>query len=117
MYTITGEQKLLVLIVHLSYLLGGLGFILAPLVIYLLKKEDYFVYDHARQALVAHLSVLAISACVFLLCSLFIGVLLLPFLGILWLMLIVTSIIGAIKGLEGQLYRYPLIQDFVSKFE
>jgi uncharacterized Tic20 family protein len=62
--TITGEQKLLAIIAHLAYFLGGLGFVIAPLVIFLLKKDDVFVYDHAKQALVAHLVILAVSVLV-----------------------------------------------------
>jgi hypothetical protein len=42
---ISGEQKLLAIAAHVTYFLGGLGFIIAPLVIYLFKKEDAFVRD------------------------------------------------------------------------
>jgi len=70
---ITGEQKLLAILAHLAYLLGGLGFIIAPLVIFLLRKEDPFVYHHAKQALVAHLAILAASVITSLLCILLIG--------------------------------------------
>jgi hypothetical protein len=115
MDNITGEQKLLAVISHLSYFLGGLGFIIAPLVIFLLKKDDHFVYDHARQALVAHLAILAASVLVSLLCMLLIGVLLLPVLAVLWIVLVVTSIIAGIKALNGELYRYPFVQGLVDK--
>lgn len=114
---ITGEQKFLAIIAHLSYLLGGLGFIVAPLVIFLIKKDDSFVYDHAKQALVAHLSLLTISALVSILCFLLIGFLLLPILAVLWLVLLITSILAAIKSLDGELYRYPLIQSLVDKIQ
>lgn len=117
MNNITGEQKLLALIAHLAYFLGGLGFIIAPLVIFLLKREDPFVYDHARQALVAHLAILAASVIVGLLSMLIIGILLIPVLVILWLVLVVTSIIAAIKVLNGETYRYPLIQGLVDKLQ
>lgn len=115
MDTITGEQKLLALIAHLSYLIGGLGFIIAPLVIFLWKKDDPFVYDHARQALVAHLALLMVSLITGLLCAVLIGILLLPILGILFVVLIITSIIASLKALDGQLYRYPLVQGLVDK--
>jgi uncharacterized protein len=114
---ITGEQQLLAIIAHLSYLLGGLGFLIAPLVIFLLRKEDPFVADHARQALVAHLAILAASVLVGILSLLVVGLLLIPVVAILWLVLLVTSILAAIKALNGELYRYPFIQGFVSKIE
>lgn len=112
---ITGEQKLLALIAHLSYFLGGLGFIIAPLVIFLLKREEPFVYEHARQALVAHLAILTASMVVGLLSMLLIGILLIPVLVILWLILVVTSLIAGIKALNGEHYRYPFIQGLVEK--
>ena len=115
MNSITGEQKFLAILAHISYFLGGLGFIIAPLVIFLLKKDDFFVYEHAKQALVAHIAILAASCIVGLLCTLLIGVLLLPVIGILWIVLLVTSIIGAIKSLNGEEYQYPFIQGFVNK--
>ena len=113
--TISGEQKLLALIAHLSYLLGGLGFIIAPLVILMLKKDDLFVYHHARQALVAHLSILIASLAVGLLCMLVIGLILVPVIIVLWLLLLITSVIAAIKTSEGQLYNYPFIQGLIGK--
>ncbi len=117
MDTTTGEQKLLAIIAHLSYLLGGLGFIIAPLVIFLLKKGDDFVYQHARQALVAHLAILVASAAVGLLCFLLIGILLVPVLAILWLVLLVTSIIAGVRALNGEYYQYPFVQGLVDKLQ
>lgn len=117
MDTISGEQKLLALLAHLSYLLGGLGFIIAPLIIFMLKKDDPFVYHHARQALVAHLAIAALSLAVGLLCFLLIGFVLLPVIILLWLTLLVTSIIAAVKTGEGQLYYYPFIQGLVAKIQ
>ncbi len=112
---VTGEQKLLAILAHLAYLLGGLGFIIAPLVIFLIKKDDSFVYQHAKQALIAHLAILAASIISGVLCFLLIGLLLLPIIAILWLLLIITSIIAAIKAADGQLYEYPFIQKLVNK--
>ncbi len=112
---ITGEQKLLAILAHLAYLLGGLGFIIAPLVIFLIKKEDAFVHEHAKQALIAHLAILAASLVSGVLCFLLIGLLLLPVMAMLWLLLLITSIIAAIQAVDGQLYKYPLIQKLANK--
>ncbi|MBP2653196.1 MAG: Chloroplast import component protein [Firmicutes bacterium] len=117
MASITGEQKLLTLIAHLSYLLCGLGFIIAPLIIFILKKDDPFVYDHARQALIAHLALLAVSIGVGILNIFVIGILLLPILALLWLTLIVTSFIAGFKAVDGEYYRYPFIQPLVEKLQ
>ncbi len=108
---VTGEQQLLAVIAHLSYLLGGLGFIIAPLVIFLLKKDDPFVADHARQALVAHLALLVTTVGAGILSMLLVGLLLLPFVAILWLVLLITSIIAAIKAVNGELYGIRLFRD------
>ncbi|HML32783.1 MULTISPECIES: DUF4870 domain-containing protein [Sporomusa] len=112
---ITGEQKMLAILAHLAYLLGGLGFIVAPLIIFLLKKDDPFVYEHAKQALIAHLAILILSIITSLLCMIVIGVLLLPVIALLWLLLLVTSVIAAVKAINGEYYEYPLIQKLVQK--
>ena len=82
-----------------------------------MKKEDVFVFEHARQALVAHLAILAASVFVGLTCALLVGFILVPFLALLWLLLFITSIIAAIKSMDGELYRYPLIQGLVQKIQ
>jgi len=116
MNTITGEQKLFAIIAHTAYFLGGVGFIIAPLILLLLKKEDPFVYNHAKQALVAHLALLIASIVVSLLCTILIGVLLVPILVVLWIGLIITSLIAAVYALNGKPYHYPLIQTLIAKF-
>lgn len=114
---ITDEQKMLALIAHLAYLLGGLGFVIAPLVIFLLKRDDDFVFNHARQALVAHLVILAFSVAVGILCFLLIGFLLLPILAFLWIILLITSVIASINALNGEYYQYPFIQGLVNQLK
>ncbi len=112
---ITGEQKILAVLAHLAYLLGGLGFIIAPLIIFLVKKDDPFIREHAKQALVAHLAISVLSAITGLLSFVLIGLLLLPILAILCLLLFITSIMAAIKAIDGQPYEYPLIQKLINK--
>ena len=112
---ITGEQKLLAILAHISYFLGGIGFVIAPLVIFLFRKDDSFVNEHAKQALVAHLSILVLSSIVGMLCMLLVGFLLIPLVGSLWIILFVTSLLGTIKAFNGETYQYPFIQNFVNK--
>ncbi len=117
MDTATGEQKLLALAAHLSYLFGGLGFILAPLIIFLIKKDDPFVREHARQALGAHLALLVAGMVVGLRSLILIGLLLVPVLAILGVLLLVTSLIASAKVLNGEMYEYPLIQGLIGKLQ
>jgi len=112
-----GKQKFLVVLAHLSYFFGGIGFILAPLIIYLLWDKDEFVRFNAKQALVAHI-VLAIFALVSgLLCFVLVGFLLLPVLAVLAIVFFVSSIIATVKSYKGEYYRYPFIQYFVRLFD
>ncbi|HWR39372.1 MAG TPA: DUF4870 domain-containing protein [Patescibacteria group bacterium] len=115
MNNVTTEQKLWSIAAHLSYFLGGIGFVLAPLLIFFLKKEDPFVADHAKQALVAHVSILLAGSVVAMLSALLIGILLWPLFLLLLLGLLITSLIAAWKALDGDVYRYPLIQCVVER--
>jgi uncharacterized Tic20 family protein len=115
LFMVTGEQKLLAIAAHLTYFLGGLGFVLAPLVIFLIKRDDPFVADHAKQALVAHLVMLVAGMVTGILSMLLIGLLLIPVLALLAIALFITSILASLKALNGEYYRYPLIQGLVEK--
>ncbi len=117
MDTTTGEQKLLAIVAHLSYLFGGLGFLVGPLLIYIIKKDDSFVREHALQAFVAHLALLVAGMAVGLLCFLLIGFLLIPVLICLGVLLLVTSLIATVKVLNGEMYYYPLIQGLIGKLQ
>lgn len=112
---VTGEQKLLAIAAHLTYFLGGIGFVLAPLVIFLIKRDDPFVADHAKQALVAHLAMLVVGMATGILSMILIGLLLIPVVALLGIALLVTSILASLKALNGEYYRYPLIQGLVDK--
>lgn len=89
-------------------LLGGFGFIIAPLVIFILKKDDPFVYEHAKQALVAHIMMLLTGIVVGFLCVLIIGLALIPVVIILALILLVTSLIAAYKAFEWGVISVPI---------
>lgn len=114
---ISGEQKLLAIAAHITYFLGGLGFILAPLIIFLYKKNDPFVREHAKQALAAHLFLLILSSVTGILCAILIGFLLLPILAIFGVIFFITSIIAVMRAADGQMYSYPFIQSFANKFD
>ena len=51
---IDSRQKFLAIAAHIGYLFFGCGYVLLPLVLYLLyKNSDEFVAGHAKQALTA----------------------------------------------------------------
>lgn len=94
---------------HASALLGfiapGGGHILAPLIVWLIKRGEYPEVDaHGKESLNFQISMLIYSIIAAILCLLLIGFLLLAILHVLNLVLV---IIASIRASEGQLYRYP----------
>ena len=95
----TSDEKTFAL---LSHLLTFIFPIIAPLVIYLIKKdESAFVAYHAKESLNFHITLFIIC---FILVITVIGILLLWFVGIIALVLV---IVATIRAGEGKLYRYP----------
>ena len=102
--TSTSDDKLWIMLCHLSLIIG-VGFIL-PLIVYFVKKQDSpLTADHAREALNFHISVYLYAFVSFLLCFVFIGILLLPVVAI---GSVVCAIIACVKASNGEFYRYPL---------
>ena len=97
-------------ICHLAALVGllgnGIGFVLGPLVVWLImREEDPFVDEQGKEAVNFQITMLiatVVSAVLIFVC---IGIVLLIVVGI---MMIVFPIIGAIKANDGEHYRYPL---------
>lgn len=109
------EEKTWAMFSHLSSLLGytvvPLGNIIAPLVIYLIKKDTMpFASGEAKECLNFQISMMIYLAVGVLLLFVFIGFLVLP---ALYVLNIVFTIIAAIKANEGVPYRYPLTIRFV----
>jgi uncharacterized Tic20 family protein len=95
---------------HLSALFGlivwGIGSVLGPLVVWLIKKDEMpFLDDQGREALNFQITVFLAG----LVCSALIFVLIgLPLLFALGVFDLVFVVIGAIKASEGVAYRYPV---------
>ena len=88
------------------------GNIVGPLIIFLIKKDEYlFGADQAKEALNFNISCTLYGLICIALCFVIIGFVLLPILGIFWL---VVTIIAAVRSNEGVSYRYPLCIRFVS---
>ena len=111
------EEKQWAMFAHLSALLGiftgGLGAIVGPLVIWLIKKDTMpFVDDQGKEALNFNITVAIAMAALLIvgtaLMFILIGILfyfVAMLLGVAWLVFV---IIGTIKANEGVTYRYPL---------
>lgn len=88
------------------------GNIIGPLVMYLIKKEEFpFGRDQAKEALNFNLSCTIYAIIGIILSFVLIGIPLLIALGIFW---IIVTIIAAVKSNDGVVYRYPLCIRFVS---
>lgn len=121
-------------ITHLAafagYLTGGLGFILGPLIVWLLKKNDSpFVDYHGRSCMNFQLSFflyslgLGILGLFVILFMIVVGEPLIFFISVVFLVIvglglalaqIVFTIVAAIRASDGQYYRYPLTIPFLT---
>lgn len=107
---IDGKQKALALAAHVGYLLLGVGYILIPLVIYLIYDgKDSFVAGHAKQALKAQAIFSIICFIAMLLTFLVVGILFWPLIVIVGLLWFCCSIIACFKVINGEEYHYPLL--------
>ena len=116
---IPAEERQWAMFAHLSALLGGLltsavggwGFFLGPLVIWLMKKDTMpFVGDQAKEALNFNITVSAIFLILLILTFLSLGIgalITLPVMLIVGIAALVFIVIAAIKSNEGVAYRYP----------
>lgn len=99
--TPTSEEKTMALLSHVLTLVIGVGF-LAPLIIYLIKKdESSFVSASAKESLNFQITLYIIII------GLFITVIGIFLVWIIAIFALVLVIIATIKTSEGKLYRYP----------
>ena len=81
------------------------GNVIAVLVVWQLKKDsDPFIDEQGKEALNFNITMLIAAFIGFLLTFILIGLVLLPLIGIAWL---VFTILAGIKANEGVAYRYP----------
>ena len=103
------EDKLWVVISHLSVLLGfGL---IVPFIVYLVKKDESPVIAfHSREALNFHISIYLYALLCIPLMMVFIGI---PILILLGIATFILSLVAAVRGADGREYRYPFTIRFV----
>ena len=95
----TSDEKTMAI---LSHVLTFVAWFLAPLIIYLIKKdESAFITSHAKESLNFQITIWIIIIGLFIT---IIGILLIWLVGIIALVFV---IIATIKASEGKLYRYP----------
>ena len=100
--TPTSDEKTMALLSHVLTLVPGIGF-LAPLIIYLIKKDESpFVAASAKESLNFQITLYIVIIGLFITV---IGILVVWIIGLLALVLVVVA---TIKTSEGKLYRYPL---------
>lgn len=97
-------------ICHLSALLGllgnGVGFVLGPLLVWLLKREDHpFIDEQGKEALNFQITMFIVLFVAGILVVVGVGIIIMIAVGFL---MTIFPIIGAIKANGGTHYRYPL---------
>ncbi|HXL58129.1 MAG TPA: DUF4870 domain-containing protein [Chitinophagaceae bacterium] len=98
-YIPTSDEKTLAILSHILTLVAP---ILAPLIIYLVKKnESRFVEWHAKESLNFQITIAIIIIILFIS---IIGILFAWIVGIISLVLV---IVATVRASEGKLYRYP----------
>ena len=98
----TQDEKTMALLSHLLCLVGWL---IAPLIIYLVKKdESAFVAEHAKESLNFQITIGLAYIVGFILMIVIVGIFILALLGIVSLILV---IVATLKASEGKLYKYP----------
>lgn len=102
----------------LCHLLGILTGFLGPLILWLVRKDSSrYIDHHGREALNFQLTLLIVmfglGILTFVLMFVFIGILLVPVMGVLAILALVAEIMAAVAAQGGQWYRYPCSIRFV----
>lgn len=102
LYQVTESDRLLAVLSHVLTLFFSF---FAPLIIYLLKKDESpFVREHAKESLNFQITLFIAYVVSILLIVVVIGIFMLMVLGIVHLVLV---IVATVRASENKLYRYP----------
>ncbi len=98
------DERVLSILSHILTIVPGVG-ILAPLIIYLIRKpEQTFLDANAKESLNWQISVWLAYIIAIILCFVLVGIPLLILIGVLNLVFV---ILASIKASENRIYRYP----------
>jgi uncharacterized Tic20 family protein len=116
MHTLTREERNWGMLSHLLAFVGyfaiPFGNVIAPLIIYLMKKDESpFVADQARESLNFQISICIYALISLVLVIIIIGVFLLI---AVWVVGVILTIIASVKAANGEAYRYPLTIRLIS---
>jgi uncharacterized Tic20 family protein len=100
---------------HLGALVGllgnGVGFLIVPLIVWLIKKDDHpFINEQGKESVNFQITMFLALFAGALLTLVLIGI---PILIAAMIMMIVLPIVAAIKASNGESYRYPLTIRFI----
>ena len=100
---------------HASALLGVFlhfpGHLLAPLIVWLMKRDESPEIDaHGKEAVNFQISMLIYNVIAAVFCLILIGFF---FLAVLWVLNAIFVIIAAIQASDGEFYRYPMTIRFI----
>ena len=109
------NQRTWAAFIHASALLGVFihfpGHLLAPLILWLVKRDDSPELDaHGKEAVNFQISMLIYNAIAAVFCLVLVGFF---FLAVLWVLNAVFVIIAAIQASDGKFYRYPMTIRFI----
>lgn len=105
--TPTSDEKTMAILSHILCIVAGF---LAPLIIYLAKKDSPYITAHSKESLNFQLTMIIGHIISFILWFVIIGIFL------TWLLVIanlVLVIIATIKASENKLYKYPFTIRFI----
>ncbi len=110
------EARKWAMICHLSALVGllgnGIGFLIGPLVVWLIKREDDpLIEEQGKEAVNFQLTMFLVMFVSLLLAFVLIGI---PLLIMFGLMMVIFPIIAGVKTSNGEHYRYPISIRFLS---
>jgi uncharacterized Tic20 family protein len=112
---LSSDARTWALLCHLSAFAGllgnGIGYLLGPLIVWLIKRQEHpFIDEQGKEAVNFQLTMLLVFVLSLILSCVLIGIPMLIALGILE---IVAPIVGAINASNGQHFRYPLTIRFI----
>lgn len=103
------EANNMAMLCHLLVFVGG---IVAPIIIYAMKKDEHpFIEDQAKEVINFQITLIIHSFICMALCFVLVGFLLLP---VLMVYSLVLPIVGGLAAARGEYYRYPFIFRFMN---